>query len=344
MHEMRELRAAFVDVDDLREGLQQALELELATIPPYLYALWSIVDRRSRAAQLIVDVVAEEMLHMALVANILNAVGGVPRLADPAAVPSYPCRLPGGVQQGLIVGLRRCDPAQLEVFKKIETPEKPVDVQQARVAGQPVTIGQFYDGLAATIDELGPSIFTGDPGRQLREWPVQGEDELRAIDGPADARRAITLIKQQGEGASEYDPADRDGELGHYYLFWEIIEGRDIVLQGTRWAFAGDPIPFPDTFPVADNPTVASLPAGSQAQALAMEFNESYRNLMAALERTFDGRPDQLGSALGLMYALRVQALDLFKHPSGRGDGTVAGPTFEYTPPGEPVDIELAGG
>ena len=332
MHRMRELRASFADVDDLRDGLQQALELELATIPPYLYALWSIKDRRSRAAQLIVDVVAEEMLHMALVANIINAVDGVPRLTDPAGVPAYPCMLPGGVQQGLTVGLRRCDADQLEVFKQMEKPEKPVDVQRMRAAGEPVTIGQFYDGLAATIAELGPSAFTGDPGRQVRDWPVEGEGGLRAIDGPAAARSAITLIKEQGEGASEYEPTDRDGELGHYYLYWEILEGREIVLQEDRWAFAGEAIPFPDTFPVVDNPTVASLPAGSQAQALAQEFNESYRNLMASLERTFDGHPDQLDVALGLMYALRVQALGLFRHPSGRDDGTVAGPTFEYVP------------
>lgn len=322
---LRALRASFADVDDLRDGLQQALELELTTIPPYLCALWSIKDRSSRAAELILDVVAEEMLHMALVANLLNAVGGSPRFM----VPTYPCMLPGHVQQGLTVGLRRCDAAQLDVFKRIETPETPVHVERALAAGQPVTIGQFYDGLADAIDELGPPIFTGDPGRQLRDWPIEGEGELRPLADPADARWAINLIKQQGEGASDHDPSDRDGELGHHYVFWEIIEGREIVRQGGTWAFAGPPIPFPDTYPVVDDPTVASLPPASRALALALEFNESYRNLMAALERTFDGRPIELGAALGLMYALKVQALDLFKEPSGRGDGTVAGPTFE---------------
>jgi len=325
----RALRATFADVDDVRDGLQQALELELTTIPPYLYALWSIKDRSSRAAELIVDVVAEEMLHMALVANLLNAVGGAPRLTGPNAVPAYPCMLPGHVQQGLTVGLRRCDAAQLQVFKQIETPETPVHVERALAAGQPITIGHFYDGLADAIDELGPPIFTGDPGRQLRDWPIEGEGELRPLADPAGARWAINLIKQQGEGASDQDPLDRDGELGHHYVFWEIIEGKEIVRQGDHWAFAGAPIPFPETFPAVDDPRVASLPAGSRALALAVEFNESYRNLLAALERTFDGHPKALRGALGVMYALKVQAIDLFKEPSGRGDGTVAGPTFE---------------
>ena len=329
MAEVRELRASFADVDDLRDGLQQALELELTTIPPYLCALWSIKDGTSRAAQLILDVVAEEMLHMALVANLLNAVGGAPRLTGAAAVPTYPCMLPGHVEEGLTVGLRRCDAAQLEVFKRIEAPEKPVDVQRVRDTAHPITIGRFSDGLAAAVDALGPAIFTGDPGRQLRAWPIHGEGELRPLGDPAAARWAINLIKEQGEGASDHDPADRDGGLGHHYIFWEIIEGSEIVLQGGRWAFAGAPIPFPETFPVVDDPTVASLPPGSRALALALEFNETYRNLLAALERTFDGRPKELTVALGLMYALKVQALDLFKEPSGRGDGTVAGPTFE---------------
>jgi hypothetical protein len=63
---------------------------------------------------------------------------------------------------------------------------------------------------------------------------------------------------------------------------------------------------------------------------LALRFNASNRKLLHTLERTFDGRPKQLDATLGLMYSLRVQVLDLFEHPSGKGDGTVASPTFEY--------------
>src|SRR5258708_19761086 len=73
--------------------LQKALELELATIPPYLVALLSIkLPANREAAELIRSVMVEEMLHLALVANVLNAVGGPPRLG-PAVIPRFPLEM-----------------------------------------------------------------------------------------------------------------------------------------------------------------------------------------------------------------------------------------------------------
>ena len=188
----------------------------------------------------------------------LNAIGGWPRL-HPDVAPTYPGSLLAGVDKGLVVGLRRCDAAQLEVFRQTEAPEDPVDIRAfASEAWTVVTIGQFYDGLAEAISQLGEGIYTGDPGRQLRRWPTLGE--IRPIERGADVRWAISTIKEQGEGASSYDPNDRDGELGHYYLFWEILRGREIIRTPNGWAFAGVEIPFPATYPVDDKPTVAGLP------------------------------------------------------------------------------------
>ena len=66
-------------VGRLRDALQHALMLEHATIPAYLCALYSIEDGTNvEAAEIIRSVVMEEMLHMVLVANVLNAVGGEP--------------------------------------------------------------------------------------------------------------------------------------------------------------------------------------------------------------------------------------------------------------------------
>ncbi len=72
----------------LRAHLQTAIEIEWSTIPPYLCALWSLGDEHNRpAATCIRDVVMEEMLHLTLAANVLNALGGEPCLALTA-----PCR------------------------------------------------------------------------------------------------------------------------------------------------------------------------------------------------------------------------------------------------------------
>lgn len=57
-------------VKELADHLQMALTIELATIPPYLCALYSISDPASEPSRLIRGVVIEEMLHMMQVANL----------------------------------------------------------------------------------------------------------------------------------------------------------------------------------------------------------------------------------------------------------------------------------
>ncbi|WP_457659936.1 ferritin-like domain-containing protein [Sinorhizobium medicae] len=73
--------------------MQLALELEWATLPPYLVALLSIKGPQNReAADLIRGVAMEEMLHFALVANVINAIGGRPVVAKENC-PTYPMRM-----------------------------------------------------------------------------------------------------------------------------------------------------------------------------------------------------------------------------------------------------------
>ena len=65
-------------LESLREPLQWAIELEHFTLPPYLCALCSLEpDRNPEASEVVSSVLVEEMLHMTLAANLLNAVGGL---------------------------------------------------------------------------------------------------------------------------------------------------------------------------------------------------------------------------------------------------------------------------
>jgi hypothetical protein len=81
-------------LESLREHLQWAIELEHATLPPYLCALYSLdPSRNPEAVQVVGSVFAEEMIHLALAANLLNAVGGQPRLDTPQMLPRHPRRL-----------------------------------------------------------------------------------------------------------------------------------------------------------------------------------------------------------------------------------------------------------
>ncbi|MFL5997188.1 MAG: ferritin-like domain-containing protein, partial [Streptomyces sp.] len=83
-HVSQKRSAPIETLDSLREHLQWAIELEHATLPPYLCALYSLdPSRNPDAAEAVGGVFVEEMIHLALAANLLNAVGGPPRLDAP---------------------------------------------------------------------------------------------------------------------------------------------------------------------------------------------------------------------------------------------------------------------
>ncbi|XP_068752704.1 uncharacterized protein [Montipora capricornis] len=114
----------YYSVEQLRQDLQTALQLEHATIPPYLTALASIKFSYNLAIQNVLkEIVIQEMMHMALVANILNAIGGQPSLYSKEFIPRYPSRLPGGVQPDLIVPIEKVSLGLIRnIFMKIEQP------------------------------------------------------------------------------------------------------------------------------------------------------------------------------------------------------------------------------
>jgi hypothetical protein len=277
----------------LREALDAAIRLEFATIPPYLCALWSIVDQDTPVAGSIRRIVQEEMLHMALACNMLAGLGGTPRIADPAAVPRYPGRLPGGVHRDLVVPLNPLDDAALDVFILIELPEKPdvaeTDALKACLAGfesylaDHETIGTFYDKLKLAFDALAGrmaadratiaptgAIAEAPPGMRRREtetaaadWPFMATD--RQMAGPLswfpvrsrrEVDRAVNLIKHQGEG-SDAGPAEYEGEteLAHFYRFLEIRRSQRIgkLPDSQVWGFVG-PMSRPEVFPMAQIP------------------------------------------------------------------------------------------
>jgi hypothetical protein len=83
------------DLSWLRKALQAAVELELSTIPPYLFAMWSIDATVSPVTDLILNIVLEEMGHMGLACNMLTAGGGGARHQHPDRGPDI-SREPSG--------------------------------------------------------------------------------------------------------------------------------------------------------------------------------------------------------------------------------------------------------
>jgi hypothetical protein len=192
-------------IESLREHLQWAIELEHFTIPPYLCALYSLdAGRNPEAAELVSSVLVEEMLHMTLAANLLNALGGRPQLDNPKMLQGYPRPLPHS-DRSIEISLFRFGHEAIETFLKIERPSP---------TGAPPegdnyeTIGQFYDAIKRGFRELSANIgetnlFCSDPARQVADKHFYGGGgRIIAVENLVTALAALEEIVEQGEGAN----------------------------------------------------------------------------------------------------------------------------------------------
>ena len=345
-----ELGKGLDSVEALRTALQRAIELEHATIPAYLYALYSLGSDNAEIAELVASVAIEEMSHFLLAANVLNAIGGAPVIDRPGFIPRYPGPLPGAVGGRLVVPLA---PFSLElvenVFMAIEQPEEPPTATEPPGKGQPLTIGAFYNAIKKGIDAAGEPIFTGSRERQVTQaFFASPHVRLVEVSDVASANTAIDLILEQGEGTS-HSPLDDlvpGGELAHYYRYAEIVKGHRLEPtpgSDPLWGHVGPAIPFDPSkvLPVIENPTSAGYQAGSAARYGCDAFNYTYTSLLRVLHDTLNGSPSGLAAAIGLMESLKEQARTLVTIDSGLG-GTDpatgkpiflgAGPSFEYRP------------
>ncbi|MEU6424174.1 ferritin-like domain-containing protein [Streptomyces spiralis] len=332
-------------LDDLRRHLQWAIELEHATLPPYLTALYSLdPERNAEAAQLIGGVFVEEMIHLALAANLLNAVGGQPRLDAPHLLPPHPRTMPHA-DPSIELSLLPFGQEALEMFLRVERPAHPGDPAEG---DNYETIGQFYDaiekGLRRLCAELGEDqVFTGDPARQVAGGPfAHTAGHLNPVTDLGSALAALEEIVEQGEGAARADVWDGDMDLSHpetkavshYYRFQELALGRryqpgDTPESGpTGEAVTVDPA---GVRPLRPNPRLEDHPEGSAVRTAQEVFNQTYCKMLHQLEQAFNGNPAMLGMSVGTMYAIKGQAQSLMAILDD--DGLAAGPTFEYVAP-----------
>lgn len=336
-------------LDDLRAHLQWAIELEHATLPPYLCALYSIEPGHNReAVEALTSVFIEEMLHMTLAANVLNAIGGAPVLDTPGFIARYPAYLPHSAD-AFLVPLSRFSKTAVETFMKIENPEA---LDATPEADRYHTIGQFYlaieQGLRALCTTLGEgAVFTGDPARQITPAVLDytGSGKVIPVYDLTSALAAIDEIEEQGEGLTprEVWDGDRDmfhpelEEVAHYFRFQELRLGQlyqrgDTPATGPRGPrFTVD---WDAVHPMRDNPRTDDYPAGSPVREAMQAFNLRYSDVLRLLQRAFNGEPAQMFAAVAAMPDLRARAQALMQMPSGDGV-TTAGPSFEYVPAAE---------
>lgn len=340
---------------ELHTYLQHAIELEHATIPVYLTGLFSIKqDTNEQARKVMLSVVIEEMLHMSIACNVLNAIGGSPAINQPKFVPTFPGPLPMdvGEDRGLQASLNPLTKDQvLNVFMAIEEPEHPLFKPQGLApAGPPdgdeySTIGEFYAAIVSKIKELNGTIsggiFTGDQSKQLVNAQWFPPTELFPITDETSADAGIQLIVEQGEG-SESSPLDPEKQPAHYYRFAEIYYGHKLIADPSvecGWSFTGEPVPLDEDniYNLLPNAKASDYKKGTRARRYADQTNYTYSSLLNALHQTFNGDPAYIDKAMGLMYELRLTVqkmvtINLTQDMMNKElDGDyVAAPPFEY--------------
>ncbi|MGW8600403.1 ferritin-like domain-containing protein [Streptomyces sp. NPDC055893] len=331
------------DADWLKESLQQAVMLELATLPPYLCGLWSIEDpdRDGDVFEAIRRIVFDEMSHLALAGNMLTTIGGAPRLADPRTVPAYPGPLPGGVRPGLTVFLSGLTKESLDLYSRIEAPDDPLAESRA-----PTSIGAFYTAIL-DVFRTHADLIAGT--RQLtRNMSHHGQgNSVVALTGLPQVTAAIEVIKEQGEGTSGSPVNPHPGEQGepaHYYVFREIFHGRKLVKTAEnpdRWEFTGAEIPMPRALPMATVPaggwdTSGSVVVDAGTRELLDAVNHAYSEMLRLLEAAWQTdlpakAKELLTKAIGTMFDLQGPARSLMERPLPDGSGRTFGPEFRYT-------------
>lgn len=276
-----------VTPENILDAVQQAIEIEIATIPTYLYTYYTIrrtperepltkkilskLESQSppvtgagelakelcaeilvfanKAGALIMSVAVEEMLHMALSSNLKKALGGRPELTgkSPAAWPAY---LPGH-EPKFWINKAKLSLDQLMTFLKIESPD-PISPEVTLYKKTPfdyTTIGEFYTAIENCLEQHPFTYHHGAGHPQL--VPAKGyyaadnvdtiyynkmheprfvnatdSGDLVHVTDLDSAKKAIGIIKDQGEGSKKFPGWDEQNKL-NCALMPEIAEDKD---------------------------------------------------------------------------------------------------------------------
>lgn len=329
------------DLNWLQQALQAAIELELATLPPYLCGQWAIKNQASEAARMIRKIALDEMRHFGLVCNMLRATGQQPQIFTGYDAIEYPGPLPGGVRPKCDPSFFPCDPDfkvvlgfnDFQSFAKmcmqIEYPEDPVPRPEVLAFGRETfpSIGEFYDAILDAFQRNDERI-----PYQTDKQIDNDSPEVVIINSLAKATEAIGIIQKQGEGASRFPFIDAAGrQLAHFYTFGQIFFGKKYVFDRTSqtgdWTGAPvGPLTAADIFPMTP------VPHGGYTGEVppdVVDCDKAFTRMLQQLDTAWaNGDSDALGEAIGSMIDLQDKAIALLGKELPRPGGGIYGPQF----------------
>jgi CDGSH-type Zn-finger protein/truncated hemoglobin YjbI len=340
--------------------LCEAAELEHAIMCQYLFAAFSLKQSSSEglsAAQLraverwrkaVSHIATQEMLHLALVQNLLSAVGAAPHLERP--------NLPqpaGHYPPGVILTLLPFGEAALRHFMFLERPEgmdladaAGLDaVERAAPAMQEgeivprlqdfATVGHLYRSIEEGIKHLCAKygerwLFVGPPEAQASETHFGWKELVQVVDARS-AQRAIDTILEQGEGPRGHWRRAHFGSFVDVFDEYQRLRDRDPHFEPARPVLpaAVRPSERDRETPLIEDPYTARC---------VDLFNVSYEVLLQTLARYFahtEETEPQLATlaqvTLGLMFNVIKPLGQLITTlpVGGSHSDRVAGPSFE---------------
>lgn len=340
--------------DFLIHLLTEAAEIEHNLLCSYLYAAFSLkaADTPGLSAaegktvggwrKAILGVAIEEMGHLALVNNLLVALGGAPHFDRPnLPVP------PGYHPASFVIRLAPFSRETLDHFVFLERPAQAKVADgggpyrhegpgRRRTPGQLVpstpdyeTIGAFYEEIRAALHAFGEACGEDAFVARSADYQLSPEDVelsgLRVIRTIEDALQALDAIVEQGEGSScEKDDC-------HFARFMGIRREWDEALAANA---AFRPYHEAALDPVMRQPAtgVERVWVTEPAAARLLDLgNALYGLTLTLLEHAYRPGLDRrrlVEGAMGLMHALSGIGSALVRLPAGPGADVNAGLTF----------------
>lgn len=346
--------------DGLIYMLRQAAELEHGICCQYLFAAFSLkqapeeglTERQCASVQrwrrVILEIAAQEMLHLAMVNNLLTAVGAAPWLGRPN-LPAEGRYYPAGVQLALVpFGERALRHAlYLERPEGINIPDAegfaalgeaaPIVRQDGVVPALQdyTTVGGLYrsieEGIVRLVERYGEQwVFIGDERAQARpetfRWP-----ELIPVTDLASARQAIDIVVEQGEGPRGRWQNAHYGRLLVVLGEYLTLRREDPSFEPARPVVPASVRPLPDAVPgpLVTDPLTAAVLDG---------FHVAYEVLLLLLARYF-AHGHETDEQLNVLADAAVEIMIDVVRPLGEAltampvgeelPGQTAGPSFE---------------
>ena len=342
--------------------LGKAAALEQLVMCQYLYAAFSMKDRGDeglapvqleavrRWRRELIHIAEQEMLHLALVQNLLTAVGAGSAFERPN-FPLPPHAYPAGIRMELLPfdetalrhfiylerpeGLDMADQDELAAVEKAAPLPRAEDDEIGPRLQDFDTIGTLYRAIEVGFDRLADRLsedrlFLGPASAQAGQSHFR-LPELAAVTDLASAHAAIATIVEQGEGARGVWQTAHFGRLVAVLDEYLDLRDADRDFEPARPVLAACVRQREDGLPV---PIITDSFTGRCVDLL----NAVYEVILQLLARYFahtDETDDQLGVlanvAVGLM-ATVIKPLGglVTRLPVGpEHPGATAGPTFE---------------